>query len=333
MSEGIKIALVRFLGGLGINICFVGACLLGNKFFYYGKGLIDDLSKKSDMRRVSEQPLMGSGISEIHIQVEEPIIDIPITPDDILQYQMELDQWFRDNFTGTAIQQGQLYERYVGYRWEIENYKVEYVGINRRGQGDGGIDLICRDGEYTWIVQCKNRKNNVSLGEIQRHSGVIKSYALAHPDEIVGGAFFTTSFFSSQSINEADKLDIVLFGNEKLPECFPIIKCKVENNRRFYFFPTDEGYDEIELDFDSGDCYCLTVSEAEKKGFRRGISSQIPIFQTINIPENLLPNKNIPNRNRDDETIQRCHRVMDRHTRDFEQREKLERIKDTDAQA
>ncbi|MDY4446467.1 MAG: hypothetical protein SPE61_09145, partial [Campylobacter sp.] len=37
---------------------------------------------------------------------------------------------------------GRRYERYIGYLYEIDGYKVDYNGI-KKGVKDGGVDLIC----------------------------------------------------------------------------------------------------------------------------------------------------------------------------------------------
>lgn len=50
---------------------------------------------------------------------------------------------------------GRDYERYVGYLYEQNGYKVSYQGIKKKME-DGGIDLICQKGNEIDIVQCKN---------------------------------------------------------------------------------------------------------------------------------------------------------------------------------
>ena len=152
--------------------------------------------------------------------------------------------------------------------------------------------------------------------------------------QIVGGAFFATSGFSERSIQEAEKLNIQLFGNEGLPSRFPVIKCQVLSDKRLYFFPTDNEYDDIELNFETGDCYCLTVSEAVEKGFKYGGTSQIVInFSNVDKYENIFtPQENSKGASKYSEIVKNCHEAINRHTLEFEQKEKLERIKNVEKQ-
>ena len=53
------------------------------------------------------------------------------------------------------IKIGRLYERYVGYIWEMKGYNVDYVGIFK-GYEDLGRDLICHKGNEIVVIQCKN---------------------------------------------------------------------------------------------------------------------------------------------------------------------------------
>ena len=99
---------------------------------------------------------------------------------------------------------------------------------------------------------------------------------------------------------------------------------------RVYFFPYDSGYDGVKLNFSKGDCYCLTVLEAEGKGFRRGVSSQIKIPHmdsrdiSTSYPE---PQKSPKGRKAKDEaTIRACSDLIERHKLDAEQGEKIRRI-------
>ena len=108
---------------------------------------------------------------------------------------------------------GHFYEVCIGRTLEKENYKVKYPGLNRF-RGDGGIDIIARDNEFTWIIQCKNFQNGtkVSPKDIHAHYGVVELYRRRHarPDEKVLGAFFSNSGFSDQSQSDAKTLNITL---------------------------------------------------------------------------------------------------------------------------
>ena len=180
-----------------------------------------------------------------------------------------LNKWFEDMLNGNNAKRGHLYEHYVGYLLEQENYKVDYVGIRSNG-ADDGIDLIAKNDECTLIVQCKNFKEGkkVPPREVRAHQGVIDSYKKGYPHEAVRGAFFSTSGFTEKSADFA-KVHGIKICRKELPRRFPVVKCKVrEKNYKCYRLPADNGYYSLKINPDNGDCYCLTVKEAEDKGFK-----------------------------------------------------------------
>ena len=66
--------------------------------------------------------------------------------------QKALDRYLSSKKTPWQI--GRDYERYIGYLYEMQNYKVDYQGIVK-GLEDLGRDLICKKGNFIEIVQCK----------------------------------------------------------------------------------------------------------------------------------------------------------------------------------
>ena len=240
----------------------------------------------------------------------------------IQEYQKELDSYFVTHIRSSS-KKGHLYERFIGTNFEKQKYKVQYVGIPPMKGGDGGIDLICSSDTRTLIVQCKNWTKNIPPREIRDLVGAVTTYKNNHPHEKVKGAFFTTSSFSKKAFKEAGNsgVEIELFDNNKLPPKFPIIKCCVEaSGCHFYYLPTDHDYDRKELIFSRGDCYCLTVLEAESKGFKRCEIAQLNTLD-MNI------NDRVPKRNRKNkphnprEIINYWTEIMDRHTLEAEQQE------------
>ena len=187
--------------------------------------------------------------------------------------QIELDNYF-DKQMQSHVRRGYLYEHFIGYLFEKEKYKVEYVGSRNKGKGDSGIDLICRSHTTTWIIQCKCWKRDIPPKEVRDLNGTVDIYRRKHPKEVVKGAFFTTSSFSKNAWNVANESGIGLYGNNILPKQFPVIKCCKDNN--VYYLPTDREYDIVKLDYACGDFYCLRVIEAEKKGFKH-VENQIYI--------------------------------------------------------
>ena len=67
--------------------------------------------------------------------------------------QLALDKYINKNHNKLSI--GRLYERYIGYLYELENWKVTFFGIVE-GLEDLGRDLICQNEKTIKIVQCKN---------------------------------------------------------------------------------------------------------------------------------------------------------------------------------
>jgi len=112
-------------------------------------------------------------------------------------------------------EQGNGYEYHIGRLLEKVNYKVETPG-RKSGGGDGGIDIVARDSEFTWIIQCKNFEESkpVEPKYIRELYGVIAIYKHDKHNEKVGGAFFSNSGFSEQSKIAAEKLNITLLHIE-----------------------------------------------------------------------------------------------------------------------
>ena len=234
---------------------------------------------------------------------------IPSDLSRIIKYQQELDEYFRRSREGRA--RGDIYERFIGFLFERNRCQVEYKGIKSRcsGQGDGGIDLICCNGDKIFLIQCKNWKKNIPPKEVQALIGAVENYKNDYPDKEVKGAFFTNSFFSYRAIEEAQKYGIELVPNMVLPKySFPMIKCNIDinKNKKKYYLPTDDNYDEVKLNIQNGDCYCLTVLEAEFKGFKRA---------SLNSPsKRRRRNKYISDR----EVIKHCLEAIDRKTQGLE---------------
>ena len=131
---------------------------------------------------------------------------------------IEIEEYRKNNKIEEEINQNTT-EKGNGYEYHIEkllekvNYKVE---DRKSGSGDGGIDIIARDNEFTWIIQCKNFKNDnnkvtkVSPKDIQALHGSVDVYKRKNNNEKVAGAFFSNSGFSEQSQKDAEILNITL---------------------------------------------------------------------------------------------------------------------------
>lgn len=185
-----------------------------------------------------------------------------------------------------AYEIGRDYERYIGYLYEIEGFKVEYMGIEK-GLEDLGRDLICLKGNEIEIVQCKCWASHKTIHEkhINQLYGTAVKYFIDHkqiisnkkslilfPDLISSGqikaTFVTSTKLSDTAKKFADALGIKIV-QEKSLEKYPVIKCNIASNGdKIYHLPFDQQYDKT-LIKNKGEFYAATVKDAENKGFRR----------------------------------------------------------------
>lgn len=181
---------------------------------------------------------------------------------------------------------GRDYERYIGYLYEIQGYKVEYVGIEK-GLEDLGRDLVCIKDREIEIVQCKCWASHKTIHEkhINQLYGTVVKYYIEHkqqvdrqktlilfPDLISSGQIRATLVTSTKFSETARKFAIALgvkVIEEKPLEKYPLIKCNVSSSGdKIYHLPFDQQYDKT-LIKNIGEFYALTVKQAEDKGFRR----------------------------------------------------------------
>jgi hypothetical protein len=195
--------------------------------------------------------------------------------------QKALDNYLLRHHTKSHI--GKMYERYIGYLYEMEGYDVEYRGIEM-GLKDGGIDLVCRKGGEILLVQCKNWSTESTIYE--KH--ICQLFGAAHfynKDRMQGEyteglfdnvdrkriipVFVTTTDLDGHALEVSKTLGVVV-RSIPLEKSYPIIKCNVNNGERIYHLPIDQMYDKTKVcDKREGECYVSTILEAEQKGFRR----------------------------------------------------------------
>ena len=113
---------------------------------------------------------------------------------------------------------GVLYESYIGFLYELKGYNVEYRGIIKNG-ADGGIDLICRDGNCTVIAQCKNyiRVWNNTFRCIDNFCNVYEKYKTTHKEEKV-----FADFWIAAKIRNRSKFQNQDYPGLKIHDGFPI---------------------------------------------------------------------------------------------------------------
>ena len=158
--------------------------------------------------------------------------------------------------------------------YETKGYKVEFVGIEK-GLEDLGRDLICTNDKEVLIVQCKcwsNKKNKVIREKyINQLCGTALMYKIKHPEckKTINPVFVSTVPYSDTAKEFAKYLNIqcIIQPLEK----YPMIKCNINlsTNEKIYHLPFDQQYDKCVINKKLGECYVMTVQEAENKGFRR----------------------------------------------------------------
>lgn len=198
--------------------------------------------------------------------------------------QLALDRYLSANHGKRWV--GKMYERYIGYLWEIEGYDVEYRGIEL-GLKDGGIDLICKKRGEIVIIQCKcwsldktiYEKHICQLYGASRYYGAEISKKFT--DTLFGKdtfdfsairmVFASTTELDSQALLVADALGVEV-QYKPFRKDYPMIKCNISKYRfgeRIYHLPFDQKYDDVKITKEDGEMYVKTVKEAEIAGFRR----------------------------------------------------------------
>ena len=201
--------------------------------------------------------------------------------------QRALDRyWNRDK---NPWQIGRDYERYIGYLYEIKDYKVQYYGAEK-GKEDLGRDLICTKGNQIEIVQCKywSSKKGIPVREnhITQLYGTTIKYFLDHkknnqriyvdlfPELLKQGNIVPVLATTAELSNTAQEFATVLgirVDKILMDHNYPCIKCNInfQTNEHIYHLPFDQQYDNTIIDTSKGERWAKTVKEAESFGFRR----------------------------------------------------------------
>ena len=193
------------------------------------------------------------------------------TLSDTERSQLALERYIRRKKSPWEV--GVDYERYIGFLCEQEGYAVTYFGATAE-KADMGRDLILEKGETIVLIQCKRwaHEKRIHENHIFQLAGSTYAYQYAHPDKKVIGVFVTTISFSPVAVRCAELLKIRLFPNVPFRE-YPRIKCNIRKAehgeiQKIYHLPMDQQYDRVKISH-PGECYALSVSEAESLGFRR----------------------------------------------------------------
>ena len=189
--------------------------------------------------------------------------------------QLALDRYLGKALSPTAI--GRLYERYLGYLYEHDGWKVEYHGIIE-GYEDLGRDLICTKGNDVLIVQakCWAKEKLIHEKHVFQLFGTTQLYLMNHTNEEmfspnVWAWFIITTNLSPVARKAADWVKVKVKERFDLSKTYPMIKCNINQatKAKIYHLPFDQQYDRTKIVPAWGEFYAQSVADAEKKGFRR----------------------------------------------------------------
>lgn len=181
--------------------------------------------------------------------------------------QIALDRYVKRPKTNWEA--GIEYERYIGYLYEQDNFKVSYIGATK-GLEDMGRDLIAQNSEKTYIIQCKRWSQEKTIHEkhIFQLYGTVILYKMDHKSENVQPLFVTTTSLSETANRVAEHLGILVKSDYSMND-YPMIKCNIgKDGSKIYHLPFDLQYDNIVISPEKGEFYANTVEEAESRGFR-----------------------------------------------------------------
>lgn len=187
--------------------------------------------------------------------------------------QLALDRYMQSH-NKTKWQIGRDYELYVGYKYTLKGYSVNYFG-SYMGLEDLGRDLIVEKDGKVIIIQCKywSREKLIHEKHINQLYGTVASYCIENKmkKSDVSGLLITNTQLSDMAKKMAAFLKISYIENYE-KGTFPCIKCNIghdENGEtKIYHLPFDQQYDSTKIEGE-GEFYAMTVKEAEDAGFRR----------------------------------------------------------------
>jgi hypothetical protein len=139
--------------------------------------------------------------------------------------QLALDRYWQKKKTPWEV--GRDYERYVGYRYETDGWKVYYQGIIE-GFDDLGRDIVASKENRVEIVQCKYWSQHKEIHEkhLFQLFGTTTAYRLDHPASVVSAKFVTSTQLTERARQFAQALNIAVDESYKL-ERYPCIKCNI----------------------------------------------------------------------------------------------------------
>lgn len=186
--------------------------------------------------------------------------------------QIELDKYWSKKKTNREI--GINYERYVGYIYEEDGYKVKFQGA-LKGLEDAGRDLIVEKNSEIIIIQCKYWSQDKVIHEKTIHQlfGTVSEFTVEQTIYKVRGLLVTSTSLSERAKQCAQKLNIE-YRENFLFKIYPCVKCNISKStkEKIYHLPFDASYDKVEIEIDKEELYVATIEEAENLGFRRSVN-------------------------------------------------------------
>ncbi len=187
--------------------------------------------------------------------------------------QLALDR-YRNSHKKSKWQIGRDYELYIGYRYAIKGYAIDYFGSYMKLE-DLGRDIIAKKNGKVLIIQCKywSSKKQIHEKHITQLYGTMMCYCIENNCDIknVKGVLVTNITLSVMAKKMAEMLHIRYSENIELGN-YPCIKCNIGHNElgptKIYHLPFDQQYDTTIID-KPGEFYAMTVEQAENAGFRR----------------------------------------------------------------
>ena len=187
--------------------------------------------------------------------------------------QLALDR-YKASHNKSKWQIGRDYELYVGYKYSLKGYTIDYFG-SYMGLEDLGRDLIAKKGNKVLIIQCKywSKEKLIHEKHITQLYGTMASYCLEKnlEKENVTGVLVTNTKLSDMAKKMADYLNISYKEDFEKGD-YPCIKCNIGHDEygqtKIYHLPFDQQYDATKIDA-PGEFFAMTVKEAEDQGFRR----------------------------------------------------------------
>jgi hypothetical protein len=204
-----------------------------------------------------------------------------LTPTEKLQKKLD---WYWEKPNKSDWQIGRDYERYIGYLYEVEGWKVNYHG--KKGFEDLGRDLVCKKDNVVEIIQCKRWAQEKTIHEkhIYYLFGTTVEYYLENfgnknelklslfPELILRRNVIPKLVATAKISDKANQVAKVLGVEIKtVPfKPYPSVKCNIafRTGEKIFHLPFDQQYDTAQIEEERLECYVGTVAEADKKGFR-----------------------------------------------------------------